>query len=221
MLSAAPFTVSAVSPRSSCLQVATAPPGAQAAGLDLIKAYRASPIIPAHKCYLPYFWSGGIWVEHCAPFGFKTAGNIQGVPADAFVDTCASRNMNPIVKWVDDLNIFRFPLYKTPDNLYVYPYDMQDIFAVSGPLGMQWHPFSKKGHDFAFLTTYAGFDGHLPLRRVILPEKKRLKHLLKAQRFLDSSRSKVQQKQVSSIHGTLQHDCFIFRDGRSYLPGPS
>jgi hypothetical protein len=78
---------------------------------------------------------------------------------------------------------------------------------------------SEQGHNFAFETNYSGFVWDLPNKRVSLSDKKRLKHLTKLDNFL--SLSTVNEKDVASLHGTLQHISFVYRDGRAYLPALS
>jgi len=96
----------------SCLihpKIATAPPGTQAASLDIERAYHNSPIAPRHKPYLAVSWNGSIYVGHVAVEGLATAGGIQGCPADALLDILHHHGIERVFKWVDDVVIFRTP----------------------------------------------------------------------------------------------------------------
>ncbi len=171
------------------LQVAKAPPGTQAAALDWVKAYRCSPILAKHKCYTATFWRSLIWANHCTLFGLCTAGNIQGEVADAFKDILAIlKKILEVFKWVDDFDILRYASKTITlgdgSVLYHYSFDLSTIFEVSAPLGIVWHPITEKGHDFAFETVYVGFLWNLKTRMVSLPDKKRVKYLLKVTSFL-------------------------------------
>ncbi len=61
------------------------------------------------------------------------------------------------------------------------------------------------------------------MKTVSLPEKKRIKYLTKVTSFLQIALEDrvVKYDAAASIHGTLQHICFIYRDGRSRLPSLS
>ena len=53
---------------------------------------------------------------------------------------------------------------------------------------------------------------------MLLPEKKRIKLLAKLDLFLSTAHSAVTLRECASLHGSLQHITFVFRDGRSTLP---
>ncbi|PPQ76790.1 hypothetical protein CVT26_001757 [Gymnopilus dilepis] len=196
--------------------IASAPPGAQVASLDVVKAYRNSPIMPSHKAYIPIQWDGLIWVDHNAPFGLATSGNIQGTVGDATVDVVEKKGADRVLKWVDNFNFFRFPIGQNSNGTFIYAFDLERLYAITNPLGIPWHPIEEEGNDFAFETDYLGFHWNIAEKTVQLVEKKRMKYLTKLQAFLQ--KRKASKKDVTSIHGTLQHVAFVFRDGRSFLP---
>jgi hypothetical protein len=124
---------------------------------------------------------------------------------------------------VDDFEFFRYPVssHFLSDNsiAYSYAYNLEIILSISRQLGIIWNDINVKGHDFGFETDYTGFHWDLANKRVSLSQKKRLKYLGKVSRFLAAADSgKVKLPAVSSIHGTLQHVSFVYRDGRSFLP---
>ena len=198
-------------------------PGTQACALDWVKAYRCSPITFDHKRFIASFWRDLVFPNHCAPFGLSTSGNIQGAPADAFRDILIITLLLCVFKWVDDYNIWQTPTSFTTlpsgEVIYSYSVSLQDILDLSAPLGVQWHDISKKGHDFASITTYVGFMWDLERKKVYLSEVKRIKHLRKVHAFLliAESNTRVNYAVTSSLHGSLQHLCFVYRQGRSYL----
>src|SRR5882724_10657675 len=77
-------------------KVATCPPGSQGACLDIISAYRNSPLLLAHKAYIASMWQGQIYIDHCAMEGLSTAVNIQGAPDDALIEIFLSPSLFPI-----------------------------------------------------------------------------------------------------------------------------
>lgn len=210
---------------SGHFQVIKAPPGTEAAALDWIKAYRCSPIIFEHKKYIACMWKGLIYPNHCAPFGLTTSGSIQGNVADAFNDILHANGIPGVFKWVDDYDILRQPSSQRliPSGIieYSYTFDLQKILDISRPLGIMWHDVSEKGHDFAYQTTYLGFRWDLATKHVCLSEKKREKYLAKVTSFLQCRPKPVRFNEASSLHGTLQHVCFVYWAGKAYLPALS
>lgn len=209
------------------LQVSSAPPGTQAATLDIEAAYRTIPVWPPHKKFLVVGFEGLFWIDHTFPFGLTTAGGVQGHVADATVDILAKLDVSPIKKWVDDHSIFRYPSSggeTLPDGStapYQYLFGLIQIYDKSRPLGVPWHP--KKWTDFAFVFIYLGFLWNLTDRSVTLPEPKRMKYLGKVSDLLLALRTssgrpgKMSCADAMSINGTLSHISFVIPHGRSYL----
>ena len=199
-------------------KVTTAPPGTQAASLDIERAYHNSPIAPIHKPYLAISWQENIYVGHVAVEGLATAGSIQGTPADALIDIFQHHGIEHVFKWVDDVVIFRVPVSPSRSALPAFSFDLKMVFRITAPLGVPWHPIEKKGQDFASSVKYVRFLWDLDHRRVSLPDKKCIKLLAKIDNFLALDSCTVSRRDCTSLHGSLQHITFIFREGRSTLP---
>jgi len=150
--------------------------------------------VPIHKPYLAVSWNDTIYIGHVAVEGLATAGGIQGCPADALLDILRHHRIEHILKWVDDVVIFRVPF---PCSLasrhitYSYDFDLLSVFRITDPLGIPWHPIERKGQDFAFTVKYVGFLWDLEHWRVSLPEKKRLKLLSKLDLFISKGSSSM------------------------------
>jgi len=127
--------------------------------------------------------------------------------------------VGPIVKWADDLVPFRFPDGSIdPDgHPYHYAYNLDDIWSLSGPLGIPWH--ATKWSDFSFSVVYLGFVWDLPNRTVSLQDLKRSKYLTKVREFLTplNTNTRIEKKLAQSLNGTLSHICFVYPHGRTYL----
>ncbi|RDB16022.1 hypothetical protein Hypma_003463 [Hypsizygus marmoreus] len=162
--------------------VTSAPPGAQAATLDVEGAYRTVPVKPDHKRYLVVHFEGKFYIDHDVPFGLTSALGLQGEVADATLDIWEYQNTSPAVKWVDDFSIFRFP---SADGLfhgisngheYTYNYDVAYIKDVIAPLGIPWH--KEKGQDFLDTFSYVGFLWDLPNKTVVHLSEAQIPHSL-------------------------------------------
>lgn len=212
-----------ISSNSYGTQVASAPPGTQAATLDIEAAYRTVPVWPQHKRFLVVEVDGEFYIDHVFPFGLATAGGVQGHVADASVDILHSLELGPIKKWVDDHTFFRFAIsggLLLPDGSlspFAYKHGLVEIYAHSKPLGIPWHP--KKCRDFAFIFIYLGFLWDLIQRSVALPDEKRVKYRNKLTSLLNSLNKGIgiSYKDAMSLNGTLSHVAFVIPHSRAYL----
>ena len=91
------------------------------------------------------------------------------------------------------------------------------ILAITNLLGVPWHPIESKGQDFQSVVSYIGFVWSLEGFSVSLSCKKHTKYLSKVSTLLFIATKKVSHKECLSIHGTLQHITFIYRDGSAFL----
>ena len=101
---------------------------------------------------------------------------------------------------------------------HTYPYDLNRILALTTPLGIPWHPISRKGQDFGTTFSYVSFSWDLAMRMVTIPDEKRLRIIKKLSLFICNAPNKVKRHDVASIQGTVQHLTFVCRTGHLYLP---
>jgi len=214
--------------------VAAAPPGSQAAQIDLESAYRQMPILPDHKPYLAIKTERGIYADHCDPFGLSSSAGILGAAVDAAVDivkTCLS--MEHLHKWVDDMIPTRVPVdaiasesgllcatktsgsQEPASTPHEYAYDLKDILAIFDDLGFKIK--DEKLKDFSFQCVYNGFAWDLEAKIVWLPVEKREKYLEKILTFSNPG-IKLNLYDVQVIQGTLAHVCFVYQEGRARMP---
>lgn len=119
--------------------IAWAPPGTQAASLDIEAAYRSIPILPDHKRFLVVMFNDQLFLDHVLPFGLSPASGLQ-----------------------DDFNIFRSPsasgsfLGICDGEVFRYDYDLDHAKAAIS-LGVPWH--KEKGQPFRDSVEYLGSCG--------------------------------------------------------------
>ena len=157
------------------------------------------------------------------PFGLETVPGVQGCVADATVDVLDACKITPVFKWVNDFNIMHelCGLAMCSNGLfhYFYAYDLADIIRCTDRLDIPWHPIEKKGHGFAFLVTYVGFNWDLDVWAMSLPELKCEKYAARVLAYLNVK--KVSLDQAMKMQGMLQHATFILMARSSYLPSLS
>ena len=196
--------------------VMDAPPGSEAATLDVDSAFRCCPIIPSQQRNFIVHWENSYYIDHDAPFGGSSSSGVFGRVADTKTVILTSVNLGPSKHWVDDFVFFRFPL-----SINSYPpefsYSLSDIYAVAKRLGWPWK--ESKTRPFASEFKYLGFIWDLSAKTVQIPESKKARYLAKLETW--SIDQKFIKKDVESILGTLVHCSLALPDGRSHLPSIS
>ena len=135
-----------------------APPGTQACTFDIAKFHRTCPVLPHHKPWLVVQGSPGeFYIDHDHPFGASCASSNAGMIANALVDIWMAEGVKPILKYEDDINVFRFPV---PDGMFVdgpcqYHYDRLEVLRRVSLLGVPWHP-DKGDPFFSSLSVFIG-----------------------------------------------------------------
>jgi len=97
-----------------------------------------------------------------------------------------------------------------------YRYTLDDVTAITDDLGVPWA--LQKWLGFAFERAFIGFLWDYFLKRVTLPDMKRLKYLARAKDLLSANGHKTKLQPVLKLHGCLMHITFVYRQGRSRLP---
>lgn len=195
--------------------VMDAPPGSEAATLDVDAAFRCCPIIPSQQSSFVIQWNDSYYLDHNAPFGATSAGGVFGRVADAKSAILKSEGIGPSKNWVDDFTFFRFPISLEPNP--TFSYSLSDIYAIARRLGWPWK--ESKTRPFAYEFKYLGFIWNLSTKTVQIPESKKLRYLSKLSPW--HAGQKFSKKDVESVMGTLVHCSLAVPDGRSRLPAIS
>lgn len=104
--------------------VASCPAGTQVAVFDVDSAYRNIPIAPADQAQFCVAWKDQVYVNHCVPFGAASSAGLFGRIADAFVAIIQKFGAEQVLKWVDDIIFFCFPINSTEPYQYAYTSDL-------------------------------------------------------------------------------------------------
>ncbi len=204
------------------VQIASAPDGTQACPFDIKLFHRTCPVTPDHKPYIVVEFEGKFYIDHVHPFGLATASSNAGQIANAATQIWVLEwnGHGWVLKYEDDMSNLCFPLQiplSAADNsLYQYKYDRDQSMALIEDLGVPWH-LIKTGKEFLDDMIFIGFYWDIKLRRVSLPEPKRLKFLARVEALLNWH-GRVSLLQMQEIHGSLVHVVFVYRDGSSRLP---
>lgn len=204
---------------NSAFKVAVAPPGTQAAQIDIKSAYRCIPTSYKHLPHLVVSLPGEhatdvhVFIDRVHPFGLRSSGGNLGYALDASVDilTCTYPVIAFWAKWVDDLVPIRHP--KSDGSFDI---KFSDILKLLDFLG--WPLSTEKLRDFASQARYIGFIWDFDAKCVKLPEEKRLKFLDRVSSWLHlASSTGVTVEQTQKVLGTLVHVANIHTIGRSFM----
>lgn len=100
---------------SSSFQVAVAPLDTQACTLDIEKFHCTCSVLPDHKPWLiVQGQSGEFYIDHAHSFSASCTSRNAGMIVNAVVNIWTATGVKPILKYKDDLNIFRFPVADGP-----------------------------------------------------------------------------------------------------------
>ena len=206
------------------IQVANAPLGTQACTFDIEKFHRTCAVLPAHKPWLVVQGSpGDFYIDHTHPFGAVAASSNAGMIGNAIVDIWQAEGVRPILKYEDDLKIFRYPVTsgKFLHEGFEYNYDRDEALARISSLCVPWHK-DKGDPAFVSITNFIGFRWDLPDKHVSLPDEKRLKFHNRVRIFLECFTGQpCSLLDIQKIHGSLCHVAFVYTQGRSRLPSLS
>jgi hypothetical protein len=201
-------------------QIAQAPAGTQAMTMGIAKFHRTCPLISDQKLWFVVQGTEGFYIDHTSPFGCSSASSSSGMISNAAVDIWECEGVGPIIKYEDDLSIFRVPIDKPselyPEPRYIHAYNRTEALSRIRDLQFTWHP--EKGQDSGPSFKYIGFLWDIEARSVSLPADKRLKFLDRARNSVANFKSyKCQVKDVMKIHGSLCHIAYVYPEGRNRL----
>jgi hypothetical protein len=179
-------------------------------------------VLPAHKPFLVVHFDGLFYLDHCFPFGAASASSNAGQIFNAIMDIWRAEmgQDGDGMKYEDDSCIIRIPNASGPfvSGEYHYRFDRTSIVAPIVPVRTPWN-LVKTGYEFLTQVIYLGFLWDFQLRRVSLPEIKRLKFLARvrnAVQIMDSS-GFFSLTDLQELHGSLCHLCFVIMDGASRI----
>ena len=186
--------------------------------LDIAKFHRTCPILPDHKPWIVVQGSRGYFIDHACPFRCSSASSNAGMISNAAVDIWEAQGVYPIMKYEDDLCVFRFPTIgpTLPNETHVFAYDRLSTLHLIEEPNIPWHP--DKGQNFNETFKYIGFLWNIAARTVSLPEEKRLKFLNCTRYFISAFQAqRCVVKDVMKIHGSLCHIAYIYPEGYIFL----
>ena len=103
--------------------------------MDIEKAYRNIPILPRDKKYVVCVHNGKFWLDHTNPFGLCTVHGLLGMVTDFLRRIWMLCFVYTVLKWVDDILLFRTPNARLPPSgdgkpRFQYQYDLTFLLSL-------------------------------------------------------------------------------------------
>src|SRR5882724_6636102 len=112
-----------------------------------------------------HLWENSIYMQHIAIERLAMAGGIQGNVVDTTIALLKFHGVEPTIKWVNDFIFFRSPMVSAlaASSPPSFSFDLKTINQITDPLGIPWHPLSKKGHNFHSSFSYLPLSCQFPI----------------------------------------------------------
>ena len=177
------------------------------AKIDVAHAYRNVPIHPQDRWLLGMQWEERVYIDTVLPFGLRSAPKIFCALSDALEWVLNRRQVNHVVKYIDDF------LIVGPPRSDQCARDLVTTIETCAELGL---PLSlEKREGPTTVIEFLGIELDTQLMEIRLPEKKLVSLRQELERW--TSRRACTKRQLLSLIGRLAHACKVVPPGRTFL----
>ena len=177
------------------------------AKMDIKSAFRLLPVHPADRHLLGMKWRGNIYIDHCIPFGLRSAPKLFNILADLLAWVMENAGVTYLIHYLDDY------LIMGPPHSTVCQQNVDIFISLCAELGVPLAPDKLEGPSTSL--TFLGIILDTEHMEIRLPRDK----LARIQQLLTSwlPRRKARKRQILSLVGTLQHATKVVRPGRAFV----
>ena len=187
--------------------VASYPPGALLAKIDIEAAYRLIPVHPHDRPLQAVEWRGCLYVDPMLPFGLRSAPKIFNAVADVLEWYLKQQGIRQVFHYLDDFIVVAPP--QSPECAVA----LETLDCACAFLGVPIAEHKRDGPTTCL--TFFGIEIDTVASQLRLPADK-LQHLQSQLRDW-GDRKVCQRKELESLIGLLNHACKVVRGGRSFL----
>jgi len=177
------------------------------AKIDIKSAFRLLPVHPSDRHLLGMKWRGNIYIDHCIPFGLRSAPKLFNVLADLLAWLMLNAGVSYLIHYLDDY------LTMGPPGSQVCQQNLNIFTSLCAELGVPLAEEKLEGPatSLSFLGIILDTE-HLEIK---LPADKlaRIKQLL----ISWLPKKKATKRQILSLVGTLHHATKVVRAGRAFV----
>ena len=181
--------------------------GTMLAKIDIQSAFRLLPVHPEDRHLLTMSWKGELYIDHCIPFGLRSAPKLFNILADLLSWTAQDAGVSYLIHYLDDY------LTMGPPQSQVCQRNVDIFTSLCKDLGVPLATDKLEGPTTSL--SFLGIILDTCRMEIRLPTDKlsRMQGMLKA--WL--SRKKATKRDILSLVGTLQHATKVVRPGKTFV----
>ena len=177
------------------------------AKIDIKSAFRLLPVHPQDRHLLAMSWKGQVYIDHCIPFGLRSAPKLFNIMADLLSWVAQKAGVSYLIHYLDDYLTVGPPLSQVCQNNV-------DIFtSLCKDLGVPLATDKLEGPSTSLSFLGIILDTHRMEIRLPSDKLSRIQDMLKS--WL--SKKKATKREILSLVGTLQHATKVVRPGRTFV----
>ena len=181
--------------------------GTMLAKIDIQSVFRLLLVHPEDRHLLAMSWKGELYIDHCIPFGLRSAPRLFNILADLLSWATQKAGVSYLIHYLDDYLTVGPPLSQ------VCQHNVDIFTSLCTDLGIPLATDNLEGP--ATSLRFLGIILDTNRMEIRLPAEKlsRTREMLKA--WL--SRKKATKREVLSLVGTLQHATKVVRLGKTFV----
>ena len=177
------------------------------AKIDIKSAFRLLPVHPTDCHLLGMTWKDRIYIDHCIPFGLRSAPKLFNILADFLAWTAQNTGVSYLIHYLDDYLTMRPPASTVCQN------NLNIFLSLCAELGVPLATDKLEGPSTSL--SFLGIIIDTNLMEIRLPSNK----LIRMQELLTTwlPRKKATKREILSLVGTLQHATKVVWPGRTFV----
>ena len=177
------------------------------AKIDIKSAFRLLPVHPQDRHLLAMSWKGEVYIDHCIPFGLRSAPKLFNIMADLLSWAAQKAGVSYLIHYLDDYLMVGPPLSQVCQN------NVEIFTSLCKDLGVPLATDKLEGPSTSLSFLGIILDTHRMEIRMPSDKLSRMQDMLKS--WL--SKKKATKREILSLVGTLQHATKVVRPGRTFV----
>ena len=181
--------------------------GTALAKIDIKNAFRLLPVHPSDRHLLTMKWRGYVYIDHCIPFGLRSAPKLFNILADLLSWIAQTAGVSYLIHYLDDY------LTMGPPSSSVCQQNLDLFITLCRELGVPLASEKLEGPTTTLL--FLGIILDTNRMEIRLPEDK----LSRTQEMIRAwlPKRKATKREILSLVGTLQHATKVVKAGRTFV----
>ena len=181
--------------------------GTMLAKIDIKSAFRLLPVHPADRHLLGVKWRGNIYIDHCIPFGLRSAPKLLNILADLLPWIAQNAGVTYLIHYLDDY------LTMGPPASATCQHNLEIFTSLCAALGVPLASDKLEGPSTSL--SFLGIVLDTDRMEIRLPSDKLTRTLALLQTWLP--KKKATKREILSLVGTLQHATKVVRPSRAFV----